>query len=116
MLLSANQMGTVMLKVFVFVAVGFLILVFYLWGQPYKRGFFCDDESLKHPFKDSTVTNVMLYIGGIGLPVITVSNYYNHLHTKFILGCRCVQTNFKIIGYYKIRCIMNVVGGILSLS
>ncbi|KOB63453.1 putative phosphatidate phosphatase, partial [Operophtera brumata] len=50
---------------------GFLILVFYLWGSPYERGFFCDDESLKHPYKDSTVTNVMLYIVGLGLPVFT---------------------------------------------
>ncbi|KAJ8717435.1 hypothetical protein PYW08_005834 [Mythimna loreyi] len=52
--------------------VGFLILVFYLWGTPYKRGFFCDDESLKHPYKDSTVTNVMLYVVGLGLPVLTM--------------------------------------------
>ncbi|XP_049877011.1 putative phosphatidate phosphatase [Pectinophora gossypiella] len=52
--------------------VGFLILAFYLWGTPYKRGFFCDDESLKHPYKDSTVTNVMLYIVGIGLPSISM--------------------------------------------
>lgn len=60
-------------EIFLFVTVGFLILVFYLWGTPYKRGFFCDDESLKHPYKDSTVTNVMLYIVGLGLPVLTVS-------------------------------------------
>ncbi|CAH0590059.1 unnamed protein product [Chrysodeixis includens] len=52
--------------------VGFLILAFYLWGTPYKRGFFCDDESLKHPYKESTVTNVMLYIVGLGLPVLTM--------------------------------------------
>ncbi|KAL9699041.1 hypothetical protein quinque_002482 [Culex quinquefasciatus] len=36
--------------------VGFPILIFFLIGQPYKRGFFCDDESLMHPFHDSTVT------------------------------------------------------------
>ncbi|KPJ03208.1 Putative phosphatidate phosphatase [Papilio xuthus] len=52
--------------------VGFMILAFYLWGDPYKRGFFCDDESLKHPYKDSTVTNIMLYIVGLGVPVFTM--------------------------------------------
>lgn len=52
--------------------VGFLILVFYLWGEPYNRGFFCDDESLKHPYKDSTVTNLMLYIIGIFLPTFSM--------------------------------------------
>ncbi|XP_013193535.1 putative phosphatidate phosphatase [Amyelois transitella] len=62
----------IVMDFFILFCVGFLILVFYLWGTPYKRGFFCDDESLKHPFKDSTVTNVMLYIVGLGLPVLTM--------------------------------------------
>uniref|UniRef100_A0A182NLS8 Phosphatidic acid phosphatase type 2/haloperoxidase domain-containing protein n=1 Tax=Anopheles dirus TaxID=7168 RepID=A0A182NLS8_9DIPT len=35
---------------------GFPILIFFLVGDPFKRGFFCDDESLMHPFHDSTVT------------------------------------------------------------
>lgn len=52
--------------------IGFLILSFYLWGTPYKRGFFCDDESLKHPYRESTVTNLMLYIVGLCLPVVTM--------------------------------------------
>lgn len=52
--------------------VGFPILIFFLIGQPYKRGFFCDDESLMHPFHDSTVTNWMLYIIGIALPVLVI--------------------------------------------
>ncbi|XP_053676733.1 putative phosphatidate phosphatase isoform X1 [Anopheles nili] len=50
--------------------VGFPILIFFLAGDPFKRGFFCDDESLMHPFHDSTVTNWMLYIIGIALPVV----------------------------------------------
>lgn len=52
--------------------VGFPILVFFLAGQPYERGFFCDDESLMHPFHDSTVTNWMLYIIGIALPILVI--------------------------------------------
>ncbi|XP_055624774.1 putative phosphatidate phosphatase [Toxorhynchites rutilus septentrionalis] len=52
--------------------VGFPILIFYLAGQPYERGFFCDDESLMHPFRDSTVTNWMLYIIGIAVPVLVI--------------------------------------------
>lgn len=47
--------------------------MFFLLGDPYKRGFFCDDESLKHPFKDSTVRNWMLYIIGLVIPVGVVS-------------------------------------------
>ncbi|XP_053614442.1 putative phosphatidate phosphatase [Plodia interpunctella] len=74
--LTDRNSGKILRKIamdfFILFCVGFLILAFYLWGTPYKRGFFCDDESLKHPFKDSTVTNVMLYIVGLGLPVLTM--------------------------------------------
>lgn len=52
----------------VLLAVGLPILGLFLWGSPYKRGFFCDDESLKHPFHDSTVRSWMLYIIGLVLP------------------------------------------------
>lgn len=55
-------------------AVGLPILAFFLFGDPYKRGFFCDDESLKHPFHDSTVKSWMLYLGGFILPLGLVSN------------------------------------------
>ncbi|XP_070562983.1 phospholipid phosphatase 1-like [Ptychodera flava] len=36
----------------------------------YERGFFCSDESLKYPYKDSTVTSLMLYSFSLGLPVL----------------------------------------------
>lgn len=53
--------------------VGFPILIFFLAGQPFERGFFCDDESLMHPFHDSTITNWMLYIIGLALPIIVIT-------------------------------------------
>ncbi|XP_036330256.1 putative phosphatidate phosphatase isoform X2 [Rhagoletis pomonella] len=59
----------VALDVFILLCVGFPILLFYLWGSAYQRGFFCDDESLKHPFKESTVKNWMLYFVGLVLPI-----------------------------------------------
>ena len=49
------------------------VLLLDLVGNPYQRGFFCDDDSIRHPFHDSTVTNVILYIGGLGLPIVAVS-------------------------------------------
>ncbi|KAH8373601.1 hypothetical protein KR200_002628 [Drosophila serrata] len=57
------------LDILILLCVGFPILIFYLLGDPYKRGFFCDDESLKHPFHDSTVRNWMLYFIGVVIPV-----------------------------------------------
>ncbi|XP_030381933.1 putative phosphatidate phosphatase isoform X2 [Scaptodrosophila lebanonensis] len=56
------------LDIIILLCVGFPILLFFLLGDPYKRGFFCDDESLKHPFKESTVRNWMLYIIGLVIP------------------------------------------------
>lgn len=58
---------------FLLFSVGFPILLFFLLGDPYKRGFFCDDESLMHPFKESTVRNWMLYVIGLVIPVGVVS-------------------------------------------
>ncbi|XP_072942430.1 putative phosphatidate phosphatase [Epargyreus clarus] len=70
---SSFLLRKVCVDLLVLFCVGFLILGFYLWGYPYKRGFFCDDESLMHPYKDSTITNIMLYIVGIGLPLFTMT-------------------------------------------
>ncbi|XP_044015928.1 putative phosphatidate phosphatase isoform X2 [Aphidius gifuensis] len=39
------------------------------YGTPYPRGFFCDDESIKHPFIESTVGNELLYSIGIAMPI-----------------------------------------------
>lgn len=55
--------------------VGMTILGFFLFGQPYKRGFFCNDESLTHPYVESTVTSFMLYVTGLVLPICTVSHF-----------------------------------------
>lgn len=55
--------------------VGFSVLGFYIFGVPYKRGFFCDDESIRLPFKDSTVTSAMLYFVGLVLPICVVSSF-----------------------------------------
>ena len=53
-------------------SVAFPILLFYLFGKPFERGFYCDDESLRYPFKESTITSTMLYIIGLGFPIATV--------------------------------------------
>ena len=39
-------------------------------GDPYYRGFFCDDETLRHPYRDSTVPTWALVIASYGLPTI----------------------------------------------
>lgn len=49
----------------------FAILTFQ--HRPFRRGFFCNDESIRYPFKDDTISYQLL--GGVMIPVtiITVS-------------------------------------------
>ncbi|KAI4481274.1 hypothetical protein M0802_007777 [Mischocyttarus mexicanus] len=51
------------------------VLMFFFFGKPYKRGFFCNDESLMHPYHSSTVTSAMLYVTGLLLPICTVGTF-----------------------------------------
>jgi phosphatidate phosphatase len=43
-----------------------------LIGKPTERGFFCDDESLRHPYHDSTISDAMLYAYGFSIPIIAI--------------------------------------------
>ena len=60
-------------KSILLIAGGIILLLFKVAGSPFKRGFFCDDESLKHPFHDSTVSSGMLYGVGFALAAVVVS-------------------------------------------
>ncbi|EFA07301.1 putative phosphatidate phosphatase isoform X1 [Tribolium castaneum] len=55
----------ILLDVFLVALVGFPILFIFLWLTPYRRGFFCNDEDLMHPYHPSTVPSIYLYIVGI---------------------------------------------------
>ncbi len=48
------------------------VLIFALIGKPTTRGFFCDDESLHHPYQQSTVTDAELYAFGFLVPLLFV--------------------------------------------
>ncbi|KAH1007027.1 hypothetical protein HUJ04_004309 [Dendroctonus ponderosae] len=61
----------VVLDVLLLQLVGWPILFLFLWGNPFHRGFFCDDDSIRHPFHESTVPSWTLYITGFGLNLIT---------------------------------------------
>ncbi|XP_026209651.1 phospholipid phosphatase 1 isoform X1 [Anabas testudineus] len=37
--------------------------------RPYQRGFFCNDDSIKYPYHDSTITSKVLYTVGLTLPI-----------------------------------------------
>lgn len=69
---------------FSWLAVGCSITIFFLIGEPYERGFFCNDEDLMHPYHKSTVKHWMLFVFGVIIPVVIVSisfffHFYEHL-------------------------------------
>ncbi|XP_024937690.1 putative phosphatidate phosphatase [Cephus cinctus] len=74
--------------------VGMVVLYFFLFGKPFKRGFFCNDESLYHPYANSTVTSAMLYITGLFLP-ICVMIIGEYVHSKKSPG----QSAMVFFGY-----------------
>ncbi|VDN23266.1 unnamed protein product [Gongylonema pulchrum] len=48
------------------------LLIFHEWVQPYKRGFYCDDESIRYPYRDSTVSRKMLIVIGLIIPSLLI--------------------------------------------
>ncbi|KAH8275265.1 hypothetical protein KR026_004126 [Drosophila bipectinata] len=58
--------------------VGLPMLGFSLWGEPFKRGFFCNDNSLLHPYKESTMRSWVLYLmcGILPVSVILIVEFF----------------------------------------
>ncbi|XP_046635294.1 putative phosphatidate phosphatase isoform X1 [Daphnia pulicaria] len=48
------------------------VLLLDLIGKPFERGFYCDDTSIRYPYKDSTVTSAVLYSYSLGLPIAMI--------------------------------------------
>lgn len=61
---------------FIIFTVAAVVLVVLIYGEPFKRGFFCDDESLMHPDRGSTVGISLATIGfGFPLTLIVIVEY-----------------------------------------
>jgi len=57
------------------VMVGFLVSVlvaFQVLAVPYKRGFYCDDESIRYPYKPQTIKARGLLVVGILFPMLLI--------------------------------------------
>lgn len=89
----------ILTDVLLLACVGFPILFFFLWGDPYKRGFFCDDESLMHPFLESTVRNYWLYIIGLIVPICCIIGI-EYIHTR--MSSSASDSDKITIGNYEI--------------
>ncbi|XP_061473965.1 phospholipid phosphatase 1 isoform X1 [Rhineura floridana] len=74
--------------------------------KPYQRGFFCNDDSIKYPFHDSTITSTVLYTVGFTVPVCSIilgealSVYYNRLHSSSFVRNNYIASIYKAIGTF----------------
>lgn len=48
------------------------VLVLFAVAKGYQRGFYCDDESLMHPYKSNTIPTWVAGFVGISLPSLTI--------------------------------------------
>ncbi|KAH8258708.1 hypothetical protein KR038_004336 [Drosophila bunnanda] len=70
-----------LLELLVFVVLLIPICVYEFAVDPVRRGFFCDDESISYPFRDNTITPVMLglIVGLLPLLLFVLVEYVRHL-------------------------------------
>ncbi|XP_061473974.1 phospholipid phosphatase 1 isoform X2 [Rhineura floridana] len=75
-------------------------------NTPFKRGVFCNDESIQYPYKDDTISYELL--AGIIVPfdVIVIilgealSVYYNRLHSSSFVRNNYIASIYKAIGTF----------------
>ncbi|CAJ0605817.1 unnamed protein product [Cylicocyclus nassatus] len=56
----------------VFACCGVPLIIIELFAKPYKRGFYCDDESIRYPYLKDTVSTAVLGAGGIAIGLVTI--------------------------------------------
>ena len=78
-------------------AVGFTCLGFKLAATPYKRGFYCDDDSINKPYKESTVPSAVLYSVGFAVAylVILVTECFHQRQDKSSKKTRREKEHYK---------------------
>ena len=52
------------------------ILSLYLSGKPFRRGFYCDDTSIRYPLKNSTISSKVLQLYSLGIPILTIATVH----------------------------------------
>lgn len=72
-MMAADRLLCKILLDFVILAcVGFPLLALFLWVEPYERGYFEDDMSIRLPYKEEHISVSMLAGGGFALLIVTI--------------------------------------------
>ena len=122
---SKTLMSRIMLELLVLTILGYPMVHVYVFLQgdvePYGRGFFCDDENLKHPFKEEEISNsecvaiwfgivivILPLIEGLHFAIFEYNEWEVEMKTrnvKGILGCfsripTIVIELYRLLGYF----------------
>uniref|UniRef100_A0A915JGA7 Phosphatidic acid phosphatase type 2/haloperoxidase domain-containing protein n=1 Tax=Romanomermis culicivorax TaxID=13658 RepID=A0A915JGA7_ROMCU len=57
---------------------------------PYRRGFYCDDDTIYYPYRDSTVANINLYVFGLAIPLFSI--LIIEAYRTYVFEPRCLNT------------------------
>jgi len=66
------SVGRIVCDFVVLTVIAIPLLIFHEFVVPYKRGFYCDDESIRYPYRPSTVTRQTLIVIGILIPTLLI--------------------------------------------
>ncbi|XP_072220094.1 phospholipid phosphatase 3-like isoform X2 [Leuresthes tenuis] len=77
---------------------------------PYQRGFFCNDNSIRLPYKNSTVPTAVLTAVGVTVPVISIiigesyRIYFLNEGSKSFVGNPYISALYKQVGVFIFGC------------
>lgn len=103
---ETGRIPLVLLDVTCFILVGLPFVILTPQHNPFNRGFFCNDESIRYPLKEDTISYQLL--GGVMIPftlIVVVSGeclgvYMTHIKTKSSLGTNYVARIYKAVGSF----------------
>ena len=85
-------------------------------ASPFKRGFFCDDQSLMHPYHPSTISSPVMISFSLAIPMISVCINKLLVHSAFVPAKDIV---FGVYAWFVCQCFtvcQSRGNGLLSLS
>uniref|UniRef100_A0A3P9LPS9 Phospholipid phosphatase 1 n=1 Tax=Oryzias latipes TaxID=8090 RepID=A0A3P9LPS9_ORYLA len=102
---QASRVLFILFDITCLLLVGLPFFILNIQRNPYKRGFFCNDESIRYPFKGDTIPDVLL--GGVMIPftIIVIGcgeflSVYLSLIKNQSLGRKYVSCVYKAVGSY----------------
>ncbi|XP_024132104.1 phospholipid phosphatase 1 [Oryzias melastigma] len=95
----------ILLDISCLILVGLPFFILNIQRNPYKRGFFCNDESIRYPLKEDTIPDVLL--GGVMIPftiiVVVCGEFlsvYLPLARNQSFGRNYMSCVYKAVGSY----------------